>query len=98
MKAEHQKPSSLLQPLEIPEWKWEHITMNFVLGLPHIQKSHDAVWVIVDRLIKSTHLLPTNMRYTLKKLAQLYMDEIVRLHGIPTSIISNRDPRFVSRF
>ncbi|XP_071920667.1 uncharacterized protein [Coffea arabica] len=98
MKAEHQKPSGLLQPLEIPEWKWEHITMDFVSGLPRTQKGHDAVWVIVDRLTKSAHFLPVNMKYSMEKLAQLYMDEIVRLHGIPVSIVSDRDPRFVSRF
>ena len=98
VKAEHQKPSGLLQPLEIPEWKWEHITMDFVSGLPRTQKSHDAVWVIVDRLTKSANFLPINMKYSLEKLAQLYMDEIMRLHGIPVSIVSDRDPRFVSRF
>ncbi|XP_071918797.1 uncharacterized protein [Coffea arabica] len=67
-------------------------------GLPRTQKGHDAVWVIVDRLTKSAHFLPVNMKYSMEKLAQLYMDEIVRLHGIPVSIVSDRDPRFVSRF
>ena len=98
VKVEHQKPSGLLQPLEIPEWKWEHITMDFVSRLPRSQKGHDAIWVIVDRLTKSAHFLPINMRYSLEKLAQLYMNEIVRLHGIPVSIISDRNLRFVSRF
>ena len=98
VKVEHQKPSGLLQSLEIPEWKWEYITMDFVSGLPRTQKGHDAVWVIVDRLTKSAHFLPINMRYSLEKLAQLYMDEIVRLHGIPVNFVSDRDPRFVSHF
>ena len=72
--------------------------MDFVSGLPRTQKGHDAIWVIVDRLTKSAHFLTVNMKYTLEKLAQLYMDEIIRLHGIPVSIVSDRDPRFVSRF
>ncbi|XP_071925131.1 transposon Tf2-1 polyprotein [Coffea arabica] len=98
VKAEHQKPSGLLQPLEIPEWKWEHITMDFVTGLPRSQKGFDAIWVIVDRLTKSAHFLPVSMTFSLEKLVKLYTEEILRLHGIPVSIVSDRDPRFVSRF
>ncbi|XP_071926100.1 uncharacterized protein [Coffea arabica] len=98
VKAEHQKPSGLLQPLEIPEWKWEHITMDFVMGLPRSQKGFDAIWVIVDRLTKSAHFLPVSMSFSLEKLVKLYTEEILRLHGIPVSIVYDRDPRFVSRF
>ncbi|XP_071928130.1 uncharacterized protein [Coffea arabica] len=93
VKAEHQKPSGLLQPLEIPEWKWEHITMDFVTGLPKSQKGFDAIWVIVDRLTKSAHFLPVSMSFSLEKLVKLYTEEILRLHGIPVSIVSDRDPR-----
>ncbi|XP_071917051.1 uncharacterized protein [Coffea arabica] len=82
IKAEHQKPSGLLPPLEIPEWKWQHITMDFVTWLPRSQKGHDTVWVVVDWLTKTAHFLLMNMKYPLEKLAKLYMDEIVRLHGI----------------
>ncbi|XP_071928106.1 uncharacterized protein [Coffea arabica] len=67
--------------------------MDFVSGLPRTQKGHDAIRVIVDRLTKSAHFLPINMKYSLEKLAQLYIDEIVRLHGIPVSIVSDRDRR-----
>lgn len=98
VKAEHQVPSGLLQPIRIPEWKWDRVTMDFVSGLPLTQKKHDAVWVIVDRLTKSAHFLPVRTDYSLEKLAELYISEIVRLHGIPLSIISDRDPRFTSRF
>ncbi|XP_071921808.1 uncharacterized protein [Coffea arabica] len=98
VKAEHQKPSGLLQPLEIPEWKWDHITMDFVTGLPKRQKGFDAIWVIVDRLTKSAHFLPVSMSFPLEKLVKLYTEEIMRLHGIPVSIVSDRDPRFISRF
>ena len=72
--------------------------MDFVTGLPRTQRQHDAIWVIVDRLTKSAHFLPINVEDSLEKLAQLYVDEIVRLHGVPVSIVSDRDPRFTSRF
>ena len=98
VKAEHQVPVGLLQPLSIPEWKWERITMDFVSGLPRTQRNHDAIWVIVDRLTKSAHFLAVRLDYTLERLAELYINEIVRLHGIPISIVSDRDPRFTSRF
>ncbi|KAA3490754.1 DNA/RNA polymerases superfamily protein [Gossypium australe] len=98
VKAEHQLPSGLLQPVKIPQWKWERITMDFVSGLPLTASKKDAVWVIVDRLTKSAHFIPVRMDFSLQKLAKLYVSEIVRLHGVPTSIISDRDPRFTSRF
>ena len=98
VKAEHQVPSGLLQPIRIPEWKWDRITMDFVVGLPLTGRKHDSVWVVVDRLTKSAHFLPVRTDYSLDKLAELYIKEIVRLHGIPISIISDRDPRFTSRF
>jgi hypothetical protein len=98
VKVEHQRPSGLLQSLSIPEWKWEHISMDFVSGLPRSPKGHDTIWVIVDRLTKSAHFIPIRMNFSLDQLAQLYIEEIVRLHGIPVSIVSDRDPRFTSRF
>ena len=63
--------------------------MDFVSELPRTQRGHDAIWVIVDRLTKSAHFLPISMKYSLKKLAKLYLDEIIRLHGIPVSIVSD---------
>ena len=98
VKAEHQKPAGKIQLLPIPVWKWEKITLDFVTGLPRTQRQHDAIWVIVDRLTKSAHFLPINVEDSLEKLAQLYVDEIVRIHGVPVSIVSDRDPRFTSRF
>ena len=98
VKAEHQKPAGLLQPLAIPEWKWEQITMDFISGLPKTIKGHDSIWVIVDRLTKSAHFIPVKTTYTLDKLAETYVQEIVRLHGIPVSIVSNRETRFTSKF
>lgn len=79
IKAEHQKPPGLLQPLEIPEWKWEHITMDFILGLPRTNKGNDAIWVIVDRLTKSSHFIPmkTGKKMHMLPLAELFVSEIV---------------------
>lgn len=92
VKAEHQRPAGLLQQMEILEWKWERVIMDFVVGLPRSQKGHDSTWVIVDRLTKWAHFLPMKTMYSLSKYAQVYIDEIVRLHGVPLSIISDRGP------
>ena len=98
VKTKHQVPSGLLQPIRIPEWKWDRITMDFVVGLPLTGRRYDSVSVVVDRLTKLTQFLPMRTDYSLDKLAELYIKEIVQLHGIPVSIISDRDPRFTSRF
>ncbi|KAA3487718.1 integrase [Gossypium australe] len=98
VKAEHQVPSGKLYPLEILKWKWDKITMDFVLRLPLNPSKKNSIWVIVDRLTKSAHFLPVNTTSSLEKLAELYIVEIVCLHGIPSSIVFDRDPRFTSRF
>ncbi|GJU31228.1 putative reverse transcriptase domain-containing protein [Tanacetum coccineum] len=83
---EHQKPSGYLQQLEIPVWKWDKVTIDFVTKLPRTLRGHDAIWVIVDRLTKSSHFLPIKENYSMEKLAQLYIDEIVSRRGVPQSI------------
>ena len=98
VKAEHQVPTGLLNPLPIPQWKWDNITIDFVSGFPLTQRKHDSVWVIVDRLTKSAHFLPVRLDYSMDRLAEHYVSEIVRLHGVPLSIMSDRDSRFTSRF
>ena len=98
VKAEHQVPSGLLQPIKIIERKWDRITMDFMVGLPVTGRKHDSVWVVVDRLTKSAYFLLVRTDYSLDKLAELYIREIVQLHGIPISNISDRDPRVSSRF
>ena len=98
VKAEHQRPGGVLQPIQIPEWKWEDISMDFIVGLPRTTNGFDAIWVIVDRLTKSAHFLAIKISYSMEKLAQLYLQEIVRLHGVPRTIISDRDSRFTSHF
>ncbi|GJV87806.1 putative nucleotidyltransferase, ribonuclease H [Tanacetum coccineum] len=81
---------------EIPEWKWEKITMVFVTKLPKSSSGHDTIWVIMDRLTKSAHFLPIREDYKMEKLAKIYTNEIVVRHGVPVSIISDRDGRFTS--
>ncbi|WVZ89032.1 hypothetical protein U9M48_035491 [Paspalum notatum var. saurae] len=91
VKAEHQRPADLLQPLKVPEWKWEEITMDFIVGLPRTQKCYNSIWVVVDRLTKVAHFIPVNTTYSGAKLAELYIPRIVCLHGVPKRIISDRD-------
>ena len=98
VKAECQKPSGLLQQPEIPVWKWERITMDFVTKLPKTPSGYDAIWVIVDRLTKSAHFIPIKETYDMDQLTKLYLKEIVSRHGVPISIISDRDSRFTSNF
>ncbi|KAK2410684.1 hypothetical protein QL285_046035 [Trifolium repens] len=97
-KIEHQRPAGMLQSLDIPEWKWDSISMDFITGLPKTRRKHDSIWVIVDRLTKSAHFLPVRITDTAAKLTDIYIAEIVRLHGIPSSIVSDRDPKFTSHF
>ncbi|GKB59891.1 putative reverse transcriptase domain-containing protein [Tanacetum coccineum] len=91
VKAEHQRPSGLLQQPEILEWKWEHITMDFVMGLPRTFGGYDSIWVIVDRLTKSAHFLPMKKTDSMEKLTRQYLKEVVCRHGVPLLIISDRD-------
>ncbi|GJV12387.1 putative reverse transcriptase domain-containing protein [Tanacetum coccineum] len=98
VKAEHQRPSGLLQLPKIPEWKWEKIAMDFITKLPRSSSGHDAIWVIVDRLTKSAHFLAIREDYSMEKLARLHIDEIFTRHGVPTSTISDRDGRFTSSY
>ncbi|GJR93443.1 putative reverse transcriptase domain-containing protein [Tanacetum coccineum] len=98
VKAEHQRPSGLLVQPKIPEWKWDNITMDFVTKLPKSSQGYDTIWVIVDRLTKSAIFTPIRETDPLDKLARMYLKEVVTRHGIPVSIICDRDPRFASNF
>ncbi|KAI3757891.1 hypothetical protein L6452_05435 [Arctium lappa] len=98
VKAEHQRPYGSLQPLTIPEWKWKHITMDFVFKLPKTLKGNDTIWVVVDRLTKSAHFLAMRETLPMDKLTNLYIDEVVSRHGVPLSILSDRDSQFTSKF
>ncbi|WVZ89282.1 hypothetical protein U9M48_035708 [Paspalum notatum var. saurae] len=98
VKADHLKPAGMLQPLDIPAWKWEDVHMDFVVGLPRTQKGYDSIWVIIDRFTKSGHFLPVKTDYRANTYAELYIAKIVSLHGVPRTITSDRGSVFVSRF
>ncbi|KAM2774297.1 hypothetical protein COP1_019197 [Malus domestica] len=98
VKAERKKPFGRMQPFPVPQWKWENITMDFVYKLPRTRNGFDGVWVIVDRLTKSAHFIPVREKYPLNKLAKLFITKIVKYHGVLVNIISDRDPRFTSKF
>ena len=98
LKIEHQKPSGSMQPLFVPKWKWDSISMDFVGALPKNVKGFDSIWVIVDRLTKSAHFVPIKTGMSVAMLAEIYIEKIVGLHGIPSSIVSDWDLRFTSMF
>ncbi|GKC04861.1 putative reverse transcriptase domain-containing protein [Tanacetum coccineum] len=98
VKAEYQKPSGLLVQPVIPVWKWENITLDFVNKLPKMLTGQDTIWVIVDRVTKSTHFLPIKENDSMEKLTRQYLKEVVTRHGVPVLIISDRDGRFTSQF
>ncbi|GJZ20082.1 putative reverse transcriptase domain-containing protein [Tanacetum coccineum] len=98
VKTEHQRLSGLLQQPEITVWKWEGIAMDFVNKLPRTSSGHDTIWVIVDRLTMYAYFLPMRKDYKMERLARLYLNDIFARHGVPISIISNRNSRFTSRF
>jgi hypothetical protein len=87
-----------MQPLNIPEWKWEEIGMDFITGLPLTPKKKDMIWVIVDRLTKSAHFLAVNQKDSGEKLVNLCVQEIVSKHGVPKTIVSDRGSVFTSAF
>eukprot|EP00253_Pinus_taeda_P020544 PITA_20544 len=98
IKAEHQHPAGLLQPLPIPEWKWETISMDFITGLPQTKKGNDSIMVVVDKLSKAAHFIPVQSTYKVVQIAHLFMQNIFRLHGLPKVIISDHDVKFTSTF
>jgi hypothetical protein len=98
VKAEHRHPIGLLQPLPIPEWKWEVVTMDFITRFPRKRKKHDLIMVVVDKLTKSTHFIPLKNTHKAAYVANIFLKEVARLHGIPKTIVFDRDPKFTSNF
>jgi hypothetical protein len=98
VKAEHQRPARLLQPLQVPAWKWKEIAMDFIVELPRTHLGYDSIWVIVDRLTKVAHFIPIKTTYSGLQLAELHMSRIVCLHGVPKKIVSDRGTQFTSKF
>ena len=98
VKASHLRSAGPLQPLSIPSWKWEDISMDFIVGIPKTAKGYDSIWVVVDCFTKSAHFIPVKAGYKSHQYAELYIARIVSLHGIPKTIISDRGSQFVARF
>jgi hypothetical protein len=98
VKAERQRPTGLLQPLKIPQWKWEEISMDFIIGLPTTQLGYDSIWVIVDRFLKIAHFIRVKTMYKGAKLAELYIARIMCLHRVGKKTVSDRGTQFTSRF
>jgi hypothetical protein len=98
VKADHMSPVGLLQPLSIPAWKWEDISMDFIVGLPLTGHKFNSIWVIIDRLTKSAHFILVHVFYRDEKYTELYMSHILCLHGVLKTIISDRGPQFIARF
>jgi hypothetical protein len=98
VKVEHRHPTGLLQPQAIPESKWEVISMDFIVGLPLMARRHNSIFVVVDTLTKSAHFIPVRTTYQTPDIVRIFISEIVRLHGVPKNIISDRGSVFTGRF
>ena len=98
MKYEHQRPAWLLQSMPIPKWKWEIISMDFVVGLPKALGKFYSIWVVVERFTKSAHFATVRVDYNVEHLARIYVKEIVRLHGVPLCISSYSGTLLTSKF
>ena len=98
VKVEHQHPTGLLQPLEVPEWKWEVISMDFITAFPMNMRQHDSIMVVVDTLKKETHFIPVKSSYKDDAIAKIFMKEIFRLYGLPKELTFDKDTKFTSNF
>jgi hypothetical protein len=98
VKVEHRHPAGLLQPLPIPEKKWEVIAMDLIIGLPRTNKKHDSIMVVVEKLTKDSHFVSVKTMHTTTNITEIFMKEIARLHGIPRTIVLDRDTNFTSNF
>jgi hypothetical protein len=96
--ADYMKPGGLLQPLSIPKWKWDDISMDFIMGLPTTARKFDSIWLIVDRLSKSAHFIPVNTNNMVQKCAEVYIAHVLCLHGVLKMIISDQGSQFVAHF
>ena len=98
VKVECRHPGGLLQSIVIPEWKWEVISMDFITGFPRIARHHDSFMVDVDALTKIAHFIPMKTTYSTSDVAQVFIRDIVRLHGVQKKIVSDRDAKFTFNF
>jgi hypothetical protein len=88
----------MLQPLSIPAWKWEDVSMDFIVGLPLSGHKFNSIWVIIDQLTKYAQFIPVHTHYRAEKYAELYISRILCLHGVSKTIVSHQGPQFVAHF
>lgn len=98
VKVEHQHPAGLLNPFPVAEWKCDTISIDFITGLPRTKYHHDLVMVVVDTLTKSAHFIPVKSTFGIAQVAEVFLKEIVRLHGVSKMIFSDRDAKFTTAF
>jgi hypothetical protein len=98
VKVERIHPTVLLQPLPIPKWKWEVVTMDFITKLTRSSKQHDSIMVVVDKITQTTHFIPVKSTHKETNISEIYMREVGKLHGVPKIIVSDSDPKFTSNF
>jgi hypothetical protein len=98
VKADYMKSGGLLQPLSVLDWKWDDISMDFIVGLPLTARKYNSIWAIVDQLTKSAHFIPVNTNYNVQKYAEIYIARVLCLHGVLKTIISDQGLQFITRF
>jgi hypothetical protein len=98
VKADYMKPGGLLQTLSITDWKWDDISMDFIVDLPMTARKFNLIWVIMDQLTKYAHFIPVHIKYRVEKYAEIYIARVLCLHGVLKTIISDRGSQFVARF
>ncbi|XP_019103188.2 uncharacterized protein LOC109133807 [Beta vulgaris subsp. vulgaris] len=98
VKSEHKRPQGMIEPSEVPAWKWDSISMDFVCELLRTPKGNNMIWVILDRLTKSAHFVPMKYTWNHERLTSTYIEHVFKLHGIPSDIVSDRDPKFLPNF
>jgi len=98
VKVKHEHPTCFLQPFPIPKWKWEVVTIYFIIKLPRTLKKHHSIMVVVDNLTKASNFIPVKMTHKTTNIAKVYMKSISRLHGVPKETVSNQDSKFPSNF
>lgn len=96
--SRHQRSGGLYQEMDIPTWKWEVVSMDFVVGFPRTRRQYDSIWVIVDSLIKLAHFLHIKISYSVEDYSKVYVREIMKFHGVPLSIISDNGAQLTSHF
>jgi hypothetical protein len=98
VKADYMKPRGLLQPLSVPDWKWDDISMDLIVGLSLTARKYNSIWVIVHRLTKFAHFIPANTNYNIQKYAEIFVARVLCQHGVPKMIVSDRGSHFVAHF